>query len=126
MYKDLIGKPFSYHGRGPDSYDCLGLAIEVLRRNGITLTDQSTYEANAKSISVILESSKREVLKLTKPELLAIVTIQVVPRFVSHIGIIIDRFGNFIHTLENTQVTIENINSLLWKNKIEGYYKWTT
>ena len=26
---DLLGVPYKVHGRGPDSYDCYGLVIEV-------------------------------------------------------------------------------------------------
>ncbi len=34
VYADLIGKPFAYGGRGPDSYDCFGLLLELQRRLG--------------------------------------------------------------------------------------------
>ena len=36
---DLIGKPYRDNGRGPDAYDCYGLAIEVERRAGYKLND---------------------------------------------------------------------------------------
>lgn len=39
-YRDLIGVPYKVHGRSiEDGLDCYGLAIEVLRRNGIRLDD---------------------------------------------------------------------------------------
>ena len=33
-YDDLIGKPWALGATGPDSYDCFGLACEVLERMG--------------------------------------------------------------------------------------------
>ncbi|MBQ0111956.1 MAG: C40 family peptidase [Bacteroidales bacterium] len=33
---DLVGKPYKKNGRGPDGYDCYGLAIEVEKRFGHT------------------------------------------------------------------------------------------
>jgi hypothetical protein len=37
--QDLIGKPHERGARGPDSFDCWGLCVEVYRRAGITLPD---------------------------------------------------------------------------------------
>jgi len=34
-YDDLIGKPFKFGARGPEYYDCFGLAKEIFRRHGI-------------------------------------------------------------------------------------------
>lgn len=36
---DLVGLPYMDGGRGPDCYDCYGLAMEVYRRDGKTLPD---------------------------------------------------------------------------------------
>lgn len=36
---DLLGKPYKAHSRGPESYDCYGLAIEVAKRMGHTVPD---------------------------------------------------------------------------------------
>lgn len=35
----LLGKPYSLHGRGPDSYDCYGAVIELERRLGHRMPD---------------------------------------------------------------------------------------
>ena len=40
QYGDLIGVPFEYGGRGPDTYDCYGLVMECNRRAGIIIPDQ--------------------------------------------------------------------------------------
>jgi len=45
LYSDLIGKPYRDAGRGPDAFDCLGLAIEMQRRQGRDVPDfASTIE----------------------------------------------------------------------------------
>lgn len=35
----LIGVPFKYGGRGPDSFDCYGLVKHLLERDGVVLPD---------------------------------------------------------------------------------------
>lgn len=40
MYTDLLGVKYTVHGRSKEEgFDCYGLAIEVLKRNGIILED---------------------------------------------------------------------------------------
>lgn len=36
-YDDLIGKPYELGGMGPETYDCFGLASEVLQRMGFPI-----------------------------------------------------------------------------------------
>lgn len=43
---DLLGKPYKAHARGPMSYDCYGLVIEVERRLGHTMPDLYTRLIN--------------------------------------------------------------------------------
>jgi cell wall-associated NlpC family hydrolase len=45
LYADLLGKPFADGGRGPDSFDCVGLAIEVQRRRGLDIPDFVSSQA---------------------------------------------------------------------------------
>ena len=40
--QDLIGKPHARDARGPEFYDCWGIAAEVYSRLGIQLPDYST------------------------------------------------------------------------------------
>lgn len=49
---DLIGLPYVENGRGPDGFDCYGLAIEVEKRLGRTLRD-AVYENHDKELSNI-------------------------------------------------------------------------
>lgn len=43
-YVDLIGVPFEPFGRGPRSYDCLGLVIEAGRRMGVPIPDYGSED----------------------------------------------------------------------------------
>ena len=47
---DLIGLPYCDNGRGPDGFDCYGLAIEVEKRLGKKLLD-AVYENHDKELS---------------------------------------------------------------------------
>lgn len=39
IWQDLIGLPFRDRARGPESYDCYGLMLEMYRRRGIVIDD---------------------------------------------------------------------------------------
>lgn len=38
-YEDLVGKPYTEGGRGPEGYDCWGIVMECLRRQAIRVPD---------------------------------------------------------------------------------------
>lgn len=123
MYDDLLGKKFAYHGRGPDEYDCLGLVIEVHRRHGIIIDDIQSSD-NLEIIHTAIENHENVYETVKVPTLLTVGLFQLVPKYITHMGTFIDDYGNFIHIIENANVAIENINSVLWRNKIRGYIKW--
>ena len=47
---DLIGKPYEGGGRGPDSYDCYGLVVEVESRMGRRVPDVGVPSTRASMI----------------------------------------------------------------------------
>jgi cell wall-associated NlpC family hydrolase len=53
LWCDLIGKPFADGARGPDSFDCFGLLLELFRRRGIIITDHS-YSADPNERGALL------------------------------------------------------------------------
>lgn len=116
--KDLLGCKFTAHGRNKEEgFDCYGLAIEVLKRAGITLKDvfyDDIKTAKKNEIEAQIVSKK-----IDKPEEMCIIVIRVnhEPR---HIGVYLGE-GLFIHATENFGVTIERLSK--YTCRIEGYYK---
>ena len=127
---DLIGLPWSNKGRGPESYDCWGLSMEVLRRFGVALPDYDVDAAARHAIdgtySALLgpaEAGAGPWLPLNNQEPGAVVAIRNHPKYVSHMGVYLDR-GLFIHVMRDIRVSIERVNAIEWRNKIVGYYRY--
>jgi cell wall-associated NlpC family hydrolase len=53
---DLLNKPYKLNGRGPDSYDCWGLVMEVYRRLGITLLDINNVVLSRRDIIRMMQA----------------------------------------------------------------------
>ena len=123
MYSDLIGKPFKYHGRGPDEYDCLGLVIEIFKRNNIPIGALTSLEEPSEISSKLAEHSG-QLIEIPAPRPLAVVLFCIVPPYVSHMGVILDKYGLFIHAIQDCSVSIESVNSKLWQRRVRGFYKW--
>jgi len=121
-YSDLIGKPFSYGGRGPFEYDCYGLAMEMYRRMGIDLPDYGSSPSASWIHGKIMEK-KPLFDELQGPEPFCLVTFTHRPPFTSHIGVVLENSNSFINIRAKTCVVIERLDSMFWKNRITGFYK---
>ena len=122
-YIDLLGKPFEWGGRGPGSFDCFGLCMELARRNGQEIPDSVWSEDPAEIDELLTEGRKRGFAPVESPQAGDFVTFRLRPPFVSHVGMMINQH-EFIHITKGTRVTRERLNSLLWNKKIAGYYRW--
>ncbi len=120
---DLIGKPFVDGGRGPDFYDCWGLASEVFRRFGIVIPD---YRVGALDQTAIFNAYRqyqgawRELAPGDFP-----VPCLIFMKFNSpvgnHVGVYIGG-ERFIHARAKTCSCIERLDHPYWKNAVIGYY----
>lgn len=123
MLDDLIGKPFAYGGRGPDVYDCYGLALEVKRRLGEVPPDFDHPDTPEDIHRVILAASEY-FQRIEAPQPFCFVTFTIRYPFTSHVGIVLEDRNRFIHILEKAAVCIERLDSLAWKRRITGFYTW--
>lgn len=46
IYVDLVGKPFVSGDRGPNSFDCYGVLLEIYKRQGVNLRDSAYNSAD--------------------------------------------------------------------------------
>lgn len=120
---DLLGRSFLYGGRGPLAFDCYGLVMEIYKRRGIALPDFGSSPSTAWQHRMILEGRKL-FTELSKPEPFCIVTFSIRPGFTTHVGVVLEDGVRFMHIMAKTEVTIERLDSLTWKRKITGYFKW--
>lgn len=117
-YGDLLGIRFTPHGRSKqDGFDCYGLAIEVLARNGIKLRD--LYYESLKVSQEFVDELKLQTEKLEKPEENCIVEMESYGQL-GHMGVYIGE-GLMIHTFIDTNVVIEPLSH--YKNRIRGFYR---
>ena len=121
LFNDLIGKPFEYGGRGPVGYDCYGLAMEVYKRRGINLKEYYSPD-NLSIIGNLVEDGKEDFIPLEKPEPFCFVLFRV-PKYTTHIGVVLPDCKRFIHVSRGKNVSIERLDHIIWKTKISGYYR---
>ena len=121
-YVDLLDKEFAYGGRGPEFYDCYGLIMELHKRIGIELPEyKSEKEPNLIQLRII--EGRKLFKQLEKPEPHSVVTFFIKPYITSHLGFMLDE-RRFIHIMIKSRVTVEKIDSDIWKDRITGYFKW--
>ena len=124
MFDDLMDKPFESLGRGPDSYDCYGLAIEVSMRLGKHLPDfGSVVSDRIRAINKKIKNEKHKFKKIKKPEIGDIVLMSPFTKTESHLGIMINK-SEFIQTTVDTGVYITRIDHPFEKDLIAGFYRY--
>src|ERR1051325_7200586 len=123
LYLDLLGKPFEWGGRGPDSFDCYGLVKFVLGRNGINIPDYPSNKSGVLNSLMILSEMRK--FEKSNAEDGAVAVFRMDFSGPSHVGIVVDR-NAFLHITENTQVVREELSAPLWNRRIVGFYKWTS
>lgn len=128
-FVDLIGKPFVYGGRGPATYDCWGVLMEMNRRAyGIELPDYrspSLIREIAVAIAGDLHRWRR--LNESRPGSSILFRIDDPKTSVSagaHVGFQLDHM-RFLHTWESAGgVLQERFDVNPWKNRIIGHYEF--
>lgn len=116
---DLIGVPFRYGARGPDEFDCYGLVMECLRRDGQKPRDFG-HADDVGTIAAMMGAALPQFEEIEcRPGAIVLLRID---GLAAHCGYVID--GNrFIHTWEKSGgVVVERLDT--WKRKIVGFYRY--
>jgi cell wall-associated NlpC family hydrolase len=123
VYADLLGKPFKDGARGPDAFDCVGLALEMAKRVGKALPAYLSSEDELHAQLGPGAASLADLPQVAKPEPGSIVLLRISP-VEHHIAFMVDEF-RMIHTMRGIDVSIERVFSNLWQRKVIGYYRIT-
>jgi cell wall-associated NlpC family hydrolase len=122
---EYIGKSYKAFSRGPDSFDCCGLVMDIYSKTlGITLTDHAysnTHEFRDNAIIYNQEESAKVWDKIQSPKLHDLVVFNI-GGYPVHVGVMIDS-KRFIHAHESCGIAIESVESVKWRNRINGYYR---
>jgi len=116
---DLIGQPFDLQGK--KGYNCYSLCKEVCKRGGVLLPDKQPID-NLSDRSTAINSGKSDYIKLEKPKPFCIVTFKIHPKYVTHMGVVLEDCRHFIHIMKKSHVVIERLDLPKWQKRIDGYY----
>lgn len=125
MFTDLIGKPFEFGSRGPNTFDCYGLCMEVYKRLGKMLPEHPTSYGDIKADNETYLLGKTDFIRLEKPTQFCLVTFMIFRPFVSHIGVVVDKdCTHFMSAERKRLVSIEPLNSPRWIHRLDGFWQY--
>jgi len=120
LYADLVGKPFAAGGRGPDVFDCVGLAAEIQRRRGLAVPVFSSSEAELHR-QIAAGGFLADCQRVRKPEPGCVALLKM-GLHEHHLGTMVSQH-RILHTTAQTRgVVVESILGPLFKNRILGFY----
>lgn len=122
-YIDLLGKKFQYNTQGPEHFDCKGLAFELYRRAGLFFPMYESSSVIEVQNELFIDGFAKYFKEIANPEPYSLVAFRIKPPYVTHIGVVMQDSQRFIHIMPRSSVTVERLDSLLWANKIAGFYR---
>ena len=118
----LLGIPYKYGGSDYKGMDCINLCVEVGKLRGFYIPnvnhDHVNYDEYA-GLFILELSSKRWNKVLRQPDSLVVFRIGGIAR---HVGYMLDEF-EFIHILEDQNVSVESLKDPKWSTRVQGFYK---
>jgi cell wall-associated NlpC family hydrolase len=124
---DLIGKPYSRGGRGPNAFDCWGLIMEVAKRAGIELPDIEVPKNEVKRGRIVSVQKRDNFIRLERFEPYCLVLLRIIDdnnNLAWHVGFVLENCGRFIHTTGKMGVNISSLGDPKWNLHIEGFYRY--
>jgi len=127
--RSYITVPFKEKGRSKNGWDCWGVAYvmykEFLNINLPLYLDDYVSTSEKDVLGILIEGQLEAMWQeVEKPAPFDIVNIRLQGRPM-HIGVYIGS-GRFIHALEKNGTVIERIDSIIWENRIVGYYRYVS
>jgi cell wall-associated NlpC family hydrolase len=121
----LVGKPFAWHGRGPEAYDCWGLVRQCLLVAGVKdVPDYRSATEGCINAVVMLDAMAHGWHKAARPEPGLVALFRMDLAVGSHVGYLLTA-DRFLHTTEETGgAVLERLSSPLWSRRVLGYYRW--
>ena len=117
--------PFSEKGRDYSGCDCWGIPYLIYRDMlGIELPLYSESYQNTedeKELGRLTGEEKADWCEVETPLPFDIVLIRLKGQPM-HVGVVIGG-GRFIHCMQDTNTSIERLNSPMWRDRIVGYYR---
>ena len=120
LYADLIGKPYAEGARGPAAYDCLGLALELQRRQGRRVPDFASTRAEFnRQIGEGVLGPCRQISE-ARPGCVVLLRMTDDQR---HIGTMVDPWRMF-HTQRDlvTGAAVDGLLRPAWQRRVLGFY----
>ena len=123
---DYIGLPFKSLGRDRSGLDCWGMVYLVYREVfGREVPPYAEY-ADAYDIEEVGALIRGEIVtrwREVSPEKLGNVILLRVRGEPCHVGVVVAR-GKFLHSFEGTQSCVERYDSLKWRRRTMGFYRY--
>ena len=123
-----IDIPFLNCGKDRAGCDCWRLVVMVYKEQlGIDLPDFAGIYvdgtlASLKKVTRIIRENKKKWQQVEKPQLYDVILLRT-GSMVYHAGVVVGR-RTMLHIMEGIDSTVEEFTGLMWKDKIEGFYRY--
>ena len=128
-WQQYIGVPFEFRGRGPDTFDCWGIVRYVYRFDHpkkISLPSYAKIYMTSKDVKNIPEIMFGEIDRRWKevdtPQEYDVILLRM-RGFPMHVGIVTKK-GYMVHCACGMGTVHEKFDSLRWRNKVLGFYRY--
>jgi cell wall-associated NlpC family hydrolase len=118
--------PFQDCGRGNPGYDCWGLVKAVYADMNIKLPsyDLEYFSATDRIVPALIDRERSKWHRVNDPQEGDVVLLKI-KNFPRHVGII-TKPGWMLHALKTIGICHERYTGLMWKNRINGFYRYHT
>jgi cell wall-associated NlpC family hydrolase len=122
--RKYVGIPYVHSGRTTKGIDCLGLLYLIYSDDfGYDLPDYNNYtHSDYSTIESVFKTNISQWERIEWPEVGCLIMFNIAGH-TTHLGVFVGD-GRFIHALDGSDCTIERVDSIKWRGRIEGFYKW--